>query len=355
MPSITQDYPWTSHPLIVGAPMRLLALAPLAVPISSAGGLGFIGVGNALNDLDKFLQDASDLISKDPKLSVYHAETGILPVGFGFFNWVDANELEKVVEATRKWKPAAVWQFGAYSNEGYNVWGRRIREVSGGKTKVWVQVGCVRDAIEVARGGVVDVLVVQGTDAGGHGLASGAGIVSLVPEVRDALDAEGLSGIQLIAAGGIMEGRGVAAALMLGADGVCLGTRFLASEEVSISDGYRKEVVRATDGGANTLRTSLYDQLRGTTDWPKNYNARGVLNKSYYDYDEGMTLEENKAAYDEAMKLGDAGWGLNGRITTYAGTGVGLVKGVMKAGDIVKELQTETMAVMEKARTRLTG
>lgn len=335
--------------------MRLLALAPLAVEISAAGGLGFVGAGNALNELDSFMQHASDLIDKDANLNAYREKTGILPVGFGFFNWADPAELEKVVDATREYKPAAVWQFGAYKNEDYASWAERIREASGGKTKVWVQVGCVADAVEVAKLARPDVLVVQGTDAGGHGLVSGAGIVSLLPEVADALDAAGISGVQLIAAGGVMEARGVAAALTLGAHGVCLGTRFLASEEINIANGYRNEVVRASDGGANTLRTSLYDQLRGTTDWPRNYNARGILNKSYRDYNEGMTLEENKASYDESMKQGDAGWGLDGRMTTYAGTGIGLVKGVMKAGDIVRELQKETTTVMEKARARLIG
>ena len=78
----------------------------------------------------------------------------------------------------------------------------------------------------------------------------------------------------LMAAGAIVEGRGVAAALVLGAAGVAMGTRFLASAEANIAAGYRDEVVRASDGGQNTVRTKTYDSLRGTTVWSQGYNAR---------------------------------------------------------------------------------
>lgn len=350
---MASDYPWTRKPLIVGAPMRLLALAPLAVEISAAGGIGFIGAGDNLDGLDSYLQEACDLIRKNDALNSHYTATGILPIGFGYFNWADAAKLEKVIEAVEKWKPAAVSQFGAYKNADYAEWAERVMSVSGGKTEVWVQTGSVADAVAVAEAAKPDVLVVQGTDAGGHGLVSGAGIVALLPEVADALEEAGCGGIRLIAAGGISDARGVAAALTLGAHGVCLGTRFLASEEVSISDGYRNEVVRATDGGANTLRTSLYDQLRGTTLWPNNYNARGLLNRSFRDDSAGMTLDQNRALYDDAVKQGNNGWGLDGRMTTYAGTGVGLVKKVMGAGEIVRELQEGVVTIMEDARARL--
>lgn len=333
--------------------MRLLALAPLAVEVSAAGGLGFIGGGNDLDDLDSYLQQAAVLISQNPQLKASYEGTGILPVGFGYLNWTPEAVLEKAVDAVRKWRPAAVWQFGAHKNADYAVWAERIREASNGETKVWVQVCSVADAVDVAIRAKPDVLVVQGTDAGGHGLQAGASIISLLPEIVDALHFHRLADIQLIAAGGITEARGVAAALTLGAQGVCLGTRFLASEEVTISDGYRNEIVRASDGGQSTARTSLYDQLRGTTLWPKTYNGRALLNRSFRDHNSGMNLEENKALYEEAIKQGDAGWGLDGRMTTYAGTGVGLIKSIMKAGDIVRDLQESTGFVMQHAQSLL--
>lgn len=350
MSSIKNQYAWTASPLIVCAPMRLIAQSHLAVEVSAAEGLGFIGAGNALDELEGWLQEVMTLIQQYPALKSYHESTGILPIGFGYFNWAPAEDLEKAIAAVKKWKPAAVWQFGAYKNEDYAYWADRIRQASEGKTQVWIQIGCVDDAVEVARNARPDVLVVQGTDAGGHGLEMGASIITLLPEVSDALEAADLSGIHLIAAGGIVEGRGAAAAFMLGAKGVCLGTRFLACQEATIADGYRGDIVRASDGGIKTARTKVYDRLRGTTLWPKRYNARGVLNQSFFDHASGMPIEENKKLYEEAMKHDDEGWGVNGRITTYAGTGVGLIKSVMKAGDIVKEMQKDTLQNLRQAK-----
>jgi len=229
------------------------------------------------------------------------------------------------------------------------------------RTKVWVQVGSVKDAVEVVRACKPDVLVVQGMDAGGHGLARGAGIVSLLPEVADAVETLAKGGAVeemplLMAAGGIVERRGVAAALVLGAAGVAMGTRFLASAEANIAAGYRDEVVRASDGGQNTVRTKIYDYLRGTTGWPQGYNARGVVNRSYVEALGGLDEEENRKLYGEALAKGDTGWGVDGRLTTYAGAGVGLVKEIKKAGDIVEEVREGAIRLLEEfGNTKLTN
>lgn len=334
--------------------MRLISFPPLAVETSAAGGLGFIGAGNDLEQLDNWLSEAAELIKAKPDLQSVRAHTGSLPIGFGFLNWAPAKDLERVVDAVKKWSPAAVWMFGAHKNEDYTALTERVRQANNGRTKIWIQVGNVADATEVATQAKPDVLVVQGTDAGGHGLKKGAGIITLLPEVHDALKAKALHAIPLVAAGGIIEGRSLAAALLLGAEGVTLGTRFLASEEATIADGYRREVVRASDGGLNTTRTNLYDQLRGTTLWPEMYNARAVINQSYFDAEAGMPLEENKRLYDRAMQEeGDAGWGVHGRLTTYAGTGVGLVTHVMKAGDIVRQVRADAVQCLQDMQSRL--
>ena len=190
-------------------------------------------------------------------------------------------------------------------------------------------------------------------DAGGHGLQAGASVVSLVPEVRDALVvACGAGDIgrvpAIVAAGGIADGRGVAAAVALGADGVCMGTRYLAAEEAVLTQGYRKEVLRTIDGGQTTVRSKVYDTLRGTTAWPERYGGRGVTNASYEDAMSGMDEEENKRLYQEAVKLGDEGWGERGRMTTYAGTAVGLVRKVQSARDITEEVREEYLKVIER-------
>jgi nitronate monooxygenase len=168
--------------------------------------------------------------------------------------------------------------------------------------------------------------------------------MTLLPEVDDALGASATREKRplLIAAGGITDGRGVAAATILGAHGVCMGTRFLASSEAVIARGYQDAVVAARDGGIATARTSLYDQLRGTTDWPGGYNARGVLNRSWADAEGGMGIAENTRRYQAAAAAEeDEGWGAAGRLATYAGTGVGLVTRVQPAGEIVEEVRRE--------------
>lgn len=342
--SLAQSYPWASGPFIVSAPMRPVARAPLAVAVSEAGGLGFIAAGFEVEGLEKDLQHATDLLKHS---SISNVPSGVLPVGVGFINW-GAN-LELALKAVEKYTPAAVWFFAARDLKDLVQWTEGVRKVSQGKTKIWIQIGTVADALELCKLCKPDVLVVQGTDAGGHGLEHGAGIISLFPEVADTLKAEGYGNVPLIATGGIVEGRGVAACLALGAQGMAMGTRFLASKEVTISRGYQEEVIRAKDGGVSAKRSIVYDYLRGTVGWPAHYNGRGLINQSYDDALAGMSREDNKKLYDEALKTGDAGWGVNGRLTTYAGTGVGLVKEVKSAKDIVDEVRRSARKVLTQS------
>ena len=332
--SISKDYPWTTSPLIASAPMRLIALAPLAVAVSRAGGLGFIGAGTDVTDLEKHFREAADLLKESP---IEGATEDTIPIGVGFINW--GADIDIAVEAVSKHVPAAVWFFAPEKNTDLEQWTIRIREATGGRTKIWVQVGKVSDALDIARICNPDVVVVQGTDGGGHGLQHGAGIITLVPEVADALDEAGHRNVSLVAAGGIIEGRGAAAALALGASGVCMGTRFLACKEACLAKGYQDDVIRMKDGGINTIRSNVYDTLRGTTGWPAHYGGRGIVNQSYLDAQKGGVTDENKKLYAEALEKGDQGWGEQGRLAAYAGTGVGLVKEVKSAQEILDEVR----------------
>lgn len=331
---LVKDYPWTVSPLTVSAPMRLIALAPLAVAVSRAGGLGFIGAGTDVTDLEKYLREAAALLKALP---VEGAKRDILPIGVGFINW--GADIDVAVEAVGKYVPAAIWFFAPEKNADLKQWTTRIRGVTSGRTRIWVQIGRVSDALEIARICSPDVLVVQGTDGGGHGLQHGAGIITLLPEVADALSEAGHSNICLVAAGGITEGRSVAAAFALGANGVVMGTRFLACKEANIAKGYQNDVLRMRDGGPNTVRSNVYDRLRGTTGWPAHYGGRGIINQSYLDAKEGGITGENKTLYAETLKKGDHGWGEQGRLTAYAGTGVGLIKQVKSALEILDEVR----------------
>ncbi|KAI9874811.1 MAG: hypothetical protein M1830_005622 [Pleopsidium flavum] len=341
---LQQSYPWTTSPFIACAPMRLIALAPLAVAVSEAGGLGFLAAGSDLHDLDKDLQRVTNLVKDSP---ISRVPSDVLPVGIGFINW--GADLEVALTAVKKYKPAAAWFFAPRKLQDLVPWTERIRRVSESKTKIWIQIGTVADAVEVCKLCKPNVLVVQGADAGGHGLEHGAGIISLLPEVADALRAEGHGNTALVAAGGVVEGRGIAACLMLGAHGVAMGTRFLVSREAQIAKGYQEEIVRARDGGVSTVRSDVYDNLRGTTGWPSKYNGRGLINRSYRDFETGLPQEENKRLYNEVLKTGEDGWGIEGRLTTYAGTGVGLVTEIKSARDIIKEVTTSARRLQEHA------
>lgn len=353
MASLSNDYPWTQSPLIAAAPMRLAALAPLAIATSQAGGLGFIGAGSDASSLAAYVDEAKQLASASPELSrVKH----VLPIGLGFLLWAGDTLLKESLPILERDPPAAVWLFAPREPSQLSRWTEEVRRVTHRQTKIWIQVGTVANAVDVVHACQPDVLVVQGFDAGGHGLQKGAGIISLLPETCDAVASlckdKGITEPHYVAAGGIMEGRGAAAALALGASGVVMGTRYLATPEANIAHGYRQAVLRASDGGATTARGKLYDSLRGTTDWPDEYGGRGVLNGSWDDAEKGMTFEENKRLYDEAVKTGDEGWGAQARLTTYAGTGVGLVKEIKGAAAVTTEVREDAKRILETMSSR---
>ncbi|KAL4879866.1 putative oxidoreductase 2-nitropropane dioxygenase family [Aspergillus karnatakaensis] len=341
---IVSSYPWVKAPFIIGAPMRVMSGPSLAVAVSRAGGLGFIGPSVKTKDIAKDLEEASTLVktireSSDIFTKVPH---NILPVGVGFQLWSD--ELDAAVSAIQRHRPCAAWLFAPRNGQrDLNEWATRIRGVSA-QTQIWVQIGTVAEAKELNHQDAVtpDVVVVQGAEAGGHGRSDdGLGLITLFPEVADVL--AGKSEILLCAAGGIADGRGAAAALALGAHGVAMGTRFLAATEARLSKGYQNEVVRASDGAVSTTRTLLYNQLRGTVGWPGGYSPRTIINKSHVEFQNGKTFDELKVLHDEALKAGDAGWGPEGRLATYAGAAVGLIHEVKGAGDIVEDTRQQIL------------
>ncbi len=350
MPSISRSlqslYPWTKTPIIANAPMRGFARAPLAIAVTQAGGLGFIGADTSLAALCTSLEQVARTLGRQADSSTP------LPIGIGFVNF-DA-ELEMALTAVAKYIPAAVWLFAPRAMADLEIWSRKVKDASHGKTAIWVQVGSVADALLAAKLCRPDVIVVQGIDAGGHGLEKGAGIVALFPEVADALESSGFGHIALVAAGGIVDGRGVAAALALGAEGVVMGTRFLAAEETEIKRGYQADILSASDGGQTTVRCKTFDDLRGPNPWPEEYDGRGIVTQSYEDYMKGMDIIENRNLYAEALEKGDLGYGgKSGRLVVWAGTGVGLVHEVRGAREIVEEVREAARDVLDRAKARL--
>jgi nitronate monooxygenase len=343
MPTLKDALPWTLSPLIVNAPMAGFAGGALASAVTLAGGLGLIGGASNVDDVRRELRIASDTIAA----SAVPSPSTTLPIGVGFLPFI--LKLNDVLPVIAEYKPAVVWLFAAKELDDYATWAAALRHASPA-SQIWVQVGSVAAALQVARTAKPDALCLQGADAGGHGFDKGAGIISLVPEACDTLAREGFSHISIIASGGIVDGRGVAAALSLGAEGVVMGTRFLASNEVIVHPQYRAAVLEAKDGGQVTTRSKLFDQLRGPNLWPAMYDGRSLVIQSHKDFVNGISIEEIQKSHNEAVATEDKGFstGLQGRAAIWAGTGVGLVTEVKGAAEIVNSVRLEAKGISAK-------
>ncbi|KAK9487004.1 2-nitropropane dioxygenase [Lipomyces starkeyi] len=339
-------FPHLTTPIIFSAPMRLLSSERLALAVSRAGGLGFIGAGYDFSNLDSMLSNASSSITSSP---IPTASTSTLPIGVGAILWnVDHAEQARFMNLMRQYKPCAIWLFAPKSDAQMDEWIGNLRQ-SSPNSKVVVQVGTVAEAVRVYKD--VDILVVQGYDAGGHGTARTGSIISLVPEVLYALSMLGNTGSEkippVVATGGIVSGAATVAALALGADGVAIGTKLLAATESDADHALRAMIVGIKDGGKNTVRTRLYDDLRGSSGWPQNYNGRAYINDSYLDAESGVKKDVLLDRYKVAEREND----LN-RLAVFVGTGVGLVIEVKTAEEIIVEIQKEADDVI--ARLSLT-
>lgn len=313
----------------------------LAAAVTKAGGLGMIGSVFDMDELRMNLTKASQILEQ---ASITHSNS-TLPVGVSLLPFV--SKLEAAIPVIEEFKPAVVWLFAAKEFDDYAVWAKRVRGVSPA-SKIWIQCGSVAAALYIAKSSAPDVLVMQGADAGGHAFEKGAGIISLVPETADALADAGFGAISIVASGGISDGRGLVAALALGATGVVMGTRFLAAKEIIIPPKYQAAVLKARDGGQSTVRSKLFDELQGPNMWPKVYDGRSLVVDSYTDHVNGVGIEEIRRLHAEAVQGEDGGYGEKARAVMWAGSGVGLVNEVMDAADIVERVRSQALKISKE-------
>ncbi|KAL1844908.1 hypothetical protein VTK73DRAFT_1535 [Phialemonium thermophilum] len=345
---LSRWFPHVQLPLVISAPMFNASNGILAAAVSRAGGLGIVPGGWELapggvhlKNLDAELRAARKALDLDDKpLTPMPVAAGLVLCKADAARRFEEGVLPLLVEHS----PQGVWLFAPdpdveaeAQREGAPTPGS-LRSIIGllhhAGFVVMVQVGSVAAAREAATYGA-DVIVAQGIDAGGHQLARTASVVSLVPEVKTMLETDfPEKEIALVAAGGIVDGRGVAAALVLGAEGAVLGTRFLLSKEATTHAYQRKVVAETADGGLSTIKSTVHDQVRGTTVWPALYDGRAVVGTSYSEYSSGVPVEELQKRLKEGQERGD-----HSRMVTWAGTGVGLVNEELPAGDIVREVR----------------
>jgi nitronate monooxygenase len=296
------------HP-IISAPMAFAAGGGLAAAVTAAGGLGLIGGGYG---------DAGWLQRE-------FTEAGNARVGCGFITWSLASHPELLQIALAHSPAALMLSFGTPTPFAPAV------KAAGSKLICQVQ------NMEHARAAVdagADIIVAQGAEAGGHGLSRST--FTLVPEVADYLTRAAPATV-LVAAGGIADGRGLAAALMLGAEGALIGSRFWASSEALVHSAHQTAAIRA-DGDATT-RTTVVDLVR-KIDRPKPFTARVMKTRFVDEWHERETelsdpvlLEREMARYLMAMKDGDPE-----NTGVWVGEAAGLIHDVRPAAALLHEI-----------------
>jgi nitronate monooxygenase len=240
-----------AHPVVL-APMDYIADWRLASAVTRAGGLGLLGGGYG------------DKAWLDEQFRHVRAED----VGVGFITWSMAAQpglLDSVIAR----KPRAI--FLSFDDPAAHA--PAIRAAG-------IPLICQVHDLTQARRAVdigADVIAAQGGEAGGHGTAARS-TFTLVPEIADLLHATAPD-VLLLAAGGVADGRGLAAALALGADGALVGTRFWAAEEAATPRSAQRQGMSA-DGDA-TVRQSAFDIVRHKP-WPATYTGR-VLRNDFLD------------------------------------------------------------------------
>lgn len=304
------------HPILL-APMGAVAGGRLAAAVTRAGGLGMLGPGYA---------DAA-WIEREFDLAEHER------VGIGFIVWDLARAPSRLDVALERAPAAIMFSFGDPAPF--------VEAVRRSGAKVLVQVQTVEGARKAAQLGA-DVIVAQGTEAGGHG-ASRA-LFALLPAVVDAVDP-----VPVVAAGGICDGRGLAAALALGACGVLAGTRFYATDESLAPAEAKARVLQGA--GDRTVRTRVFDIAR-KIDWPAPFTGRALEN-SFTGRWHGRESElaKDRVAFDSYTKASHTED--FDTLVVWAGEGVDLVKDIAPASRVVNDLIVEAEASIARSATFL--
>jgi nitronate monooxygenase len=308
-----------AHPVIL-APMAFAAGGRLAAAVSQAGGLGLIGGGYGHRGWIDAQFDAA----------------GGADVGCGFITWSLERAPDLLDHVLGRRPRAIMLSFGDPRRLA-----PRVREAG---VPLLCQIQNRSDA-ELALDAGADVIVAQGAEAGGHG--DRRATFTLVPEIADLLAARSPDTL-LCAAGGIADGRGLAAALVLGADGVLVGSRLWATPEANVADAMHAAAL-AADGDA-TIRTRVPDIARGL-DWPERFTAR-VLRNRFTDDWHGREAELHRAGEPIARDW-HSGWsaGDPARSNTFVGEAVGLIGAIEPAGTVVERMTAEAAALLDRTGT----
>jgi nitronate monooxygenase len=307
------------HPILL-APMDLVSGGRLAAAVSQAGGLGLLGGGYGDGDW----------------LEREWGRAGNARIGCGFITWSLAKKPHLLGQALGRQPAAVMLSFG-----DPRPFAPAIKEAG---AKLICQVQTLEQAGEAVEAGA-DILVAQGTEAGGHGQS--LPLFTLLPQVADAFPET-----PVVAAGGIADGRGLAAPLALGAEGALMGTRFYASEEADAHPEAKRRVVAAK--GGDTVRSVVFDISRRNL-WPEPYTGRVLRNRHAerwlgWEAELMANAEEVARDYAEARERGDFDIA-----AVIAGEACGLIRDIPPAAEIVARVVAEAERIAHAAAPRGSG
>ncbi|GAA0571162.1 enoyl-[acyl-carrier-protein] reductase FabK [Paractinoplanes ferrugineus] len=310
---------------IAQAGMAFVGMGPeLAVAVGNAGGLGSLGVG--LLPLPAMLQVIAAVRAGTPA-----------PFHVNFITvFTEQPQIDAVCEAA---VPAVSFHWG----HPRRAW---IDQLHAAGIRVFEQVGDVAAAGRAVDDGI-DVIVAQGSEAGGHNFGS-LPTFALVPLIVDAV-----APALVLAAGGIADGRGLAAALMLGADGAWIGTRLVATDESLAHDGYKSRLVRAA--ATDTVRTSLFGPETPEFNPMRVLRNRVVEEKPSYPAERpiiGRTVLGGEPVdvprFANLVPMRDVTTGDLDEMPLLAGQGVGLVDAVKSAGSVIADITAQAREVLTR-------
>ncbi|EST07868.1 2-nitropropane dioxygenase, NPD [Kalmanozyma brasiliensis GHG001] len=380
---LSRVLPSIKTPIVLGA-MAGASGGQLAGAVSSAGGFGFIGAGyltptTLQGEVDKAFQQLSvshaDLLSSKKRADF----------GIGILVWrlTELNggkkpdqaspndDVKQFLEVIVKARPRAIWlSFGDEAE--LTGWQKIIADLdqqhntdlegsNDEQVKWFVMIGREQElqaAVEKCR---CDVLIVQGCEAGGHGHSEAPPLSALLADVLKTLpklrpnSATGETP-PLLGAGGLADGRSLAALLSAGCAGGVYGTRFVITPESTYSQLQKEELVKAK--GSATLRTFAFDDARGTLGWPQGTDGRGLRNKTVEEYERDLQdqvkagkedpegAKKRMERYKQAAKDNDTD-----RIVIWAGTGVGAISAITPAKQVVEDITREAIEALDRVQS----
>ncbi len=308
--------------------MALATGGQLAAACAQAGALGLVGGGYGdLTWTQREYTLATELLRKQTDA---HAR-----LGCGFITW-KLDENAEALDWVLTQQPCAIMlSFG-----DPRPYAARIRE-AGAALICQVQ---RLDQVALALEAGAAVIVAQGGEAGGHGANAleGRSTFTLVPEIADHLATHAPDTL-LLAAGGVADGRGLAAALMLGADGALVGSRLWATTESLAAPGAKTQATQTNGDG--TARSQVFDILR-RKNWPAPYDFRAIRNDLHRQLETNIAAlqaspEAARADYDAGVKAGDFS-----KAHATVGEGVGLIADIAQASDVLARMSEQAIRVL---------